>query len=188
MKIIGKSFIAVAMLSASSATFAQACAEMEAEAGAISGVVPKFDEAGQLESVSMYADATFIVPKRSLIRTAREEAELRAKAALSQFFKEEVSRGTLVESLTEQVELTDGKGNTEAQVLEIKRAVDSMSSSTAAVISGIIKLDECVDIEQKYLLVRMGWKPSYIKEKAAEQSKVTESKGYRKKSSLADEF
>ena len=34
-----------------------------------------------------------------------------------------------------------------------------MKSNTSTVQSGIIKLDECVDTEGKYVLVALGWKP-----------------------------
>jgi len=206
MKMIGKLFITGTLLSLSSASFAGSCDAMEAEISAISGVVPKFNDNGELQSISMYADASFIAPKRSLIRTARDEAELRAKSELSKFFEESIARDTLAESLTEQVEKTDGAGNTEALAVEIKRASDVIRSSTSAVTSGIVKLDECVDTEGKYLIVRMGWKPEYAemaqnskvkaagnsqtatKSKPQEKQKVKESSGYRKKSDLADDF
>ncbi|MBG23568.1 MAG: hypothetical protein CMF22_08945 [Idiomarinaceae bacterium] len=206
MKTIGKTLLAVSLLAASGASYAGACDAMEAEISAISGAVPKFTENGELHSISMYADATFIAPKRSLIRTARDEAELRAKSELAKFFEDAIARDTLAESLTEQAEKTDGAGNTEAVAVELKRASDAISSSTSAVISGIVKLDECVDTEGKFLIVRMGWKPEYAqmaqnakataqgdgadKAKAEERAKqkVKEAKGYRKKSDLADDF
>jgi len=206
MKTIGKILLTGAILSVSSVSYAGACDAMEAEISAISGAVPKFDENGELHSISMYADATFIAPKRSLIRTARDEAELRAKSELAKFFEDAVARDTLAESLTEQAEKTDGAGNTEAVALELKRASDIISSSTSAVISGIVKLDECVDTEGKFLIVRMGWKPEYASiaqeaqaitagdkdakasAKEREKQKIKEAKGYRKKSDLADDF
>lgn len=206
MKTIGKILLTGAILSVSSVSYAGACDAMEAEVSAISGAVPKFDDNGELHSISMYADATFIAPKRSLIRTARDEAELRAKSELAKFFEDAVARDTLAESLTEQAEKTDGAGNTEAVALELKRASDIISSSTSAVISGIIKLDECVDTEGKFLIVRMGWKPEYASiaqeaqaiaagdkdakasSKEREKQKIKEAKGYRKKSDLADDF
>lgn len=206
MKTIGKILLTSALLSASSVSYAGACDAMEAEISAISGAVPKFNENGELHSISMYSDATFIAPKRSLIRTARDEAELRAKSELAKFFEDAIARDTLAESLTEQAEKTDGAGNTEAVALELKRASDVISSSTSAVISGIVKLDECVDPEGKFLIVRMGWKPEYAKvaqdakttaagdgdakakAEKREKQKVKEAKGYRKKSDLADDF
>ncbi|KFZ30640.1 hypothetical protein IDSA_08900 [Pseudidiomarina salinarum] len=136
------------------------CDEMIAEAQAISGAVPRF-EGGRLMSVSMYGEGTFIAAKRSLIADARLQAEMRAKSALTQFFEEEIARNSLVETLTEQAELTDGDGNTEAQALEIRRTVEAIGSNSSGVIAGIIKLDECVDSEEKFVFVRMGWKPQF---------------------------
>lgn len=204
MKMNGKIILVAALMTASGAAYAGACDAMVAESEAISGVVPKFDDNGKLQSISMYADATFIVAKRSLIRTARDEAELRAKSELAKFFSEELRRDTLADSLTEQSEITDGANNTEALAVEIKRAVDIISSNTSAVLSGIVKLDECVDDEDKFIIVRMGWKPEYsaiaqdakassqgnneTKAQAVEKQKIKEAKGYRKKSKLADDF
>ncbi|WP_334049023.1 hypothetical protein [Alteromonas gracilis] len=194
MKMIGRTLLAASLVAVSSASYAGACDAMEAEISAISGAVPKFTENGELHSISMYSDATFIVPKRSLIRTARDEAELRAKSELAKFFEDAIARNTLAESLTEQSEKTDGAGNTEAVAIELKRASDIISSDASAVISGIVKLDECVDTEGKFLIVRMGWKPEYSqmaqKAKAEERAKqkINEAEGYRKKSALADDF
>lgn len=206
MKTIGKTLLVASFATLSGTSLAGNCDAMEEEISAISGAVPKFTENGQLHSISMYADATFIAPKRSLIRTARDEAELRAKSELAKFFEDAVARNTLAESLTEQAEKTDGSGNTEAVAIEIKRASDAISSSTSSVISGIIKLDECVDTDEKYLIVRMGWKPEYAqlaqdaksvaqgsgsekeKAKGPEKQKIEQARGYRKKSDLADDF
>jgi len=87
-----------------------------------------------------------------------------------------------------------------------------MRSNTSAVLSGLVKLDECVDTKQKFLIVQLGWKAS-LSEAAADTkqkinsevkrgdqgsassatssgrtSKITPSKGYRKKSTLKDGF
>ncbi|QBL10531.1 hypothetical protein E0Z06_13845 [Rheinheimera sp. D18] len=204
MKMNGKIILVVALMTASSAAYADACDAMVAESEAISGVVPKFDENGKLQSISMYAEATFIVAKRSLIRTARDEAELRAKSELAKFFEEGIKSDELIDSLTEQTEKTDGAGNSEALAVEIKRAAETISSNTSAVLSGIVKLDECVDDENKFIMVRMGWKPEYsaiaqeakassqgnneTKAQAVEKQKIKEASGYRKKSKLADDF
>lgn len=204
MKMNGKIILVVALMTASSAAYADACDAMVAESEAISGVVPKFDENGKLQSISMYAEATFIVAKRSLIRTARDEAELRAKSELAKFFEEGIKSDELIDSLTEQTEKTDGAGNSEALAVEIKRAAETISSNTSAVLSGIVKLDECVDDKNKFIMVRMGWKPEYsaiaqeakassqgnneTKAQAVEKQKIKEASGYRKKSKLADDF
>ena len=48
---------------------------------------------------------------------------------------------------------------TQGQVEELKGSLQVMKSNTSTVQSGIIKLDECVDTEGKYVLVALGWKP-----------------------------
>lgn len=159
------------MLSISSSAYAQSpCDAMMEEAEAVSGAVPKFEN-GQLVSVSMYAEGSFISAKRSLIASARTDAEMRAKSLLSSFFKEEIQRGTLHESLVEVAELTSGDGTTEAQALELKRTADYIASNSSAVLRGVVKLDECVDTDEKFILVRMGWKPSFAAQ--AEQAQQT---------------
>ncbi|PTB88288.1 hypothetical protein C9927_04480 [Pseudidiomarina aestuarii] len=194
MKTIGKLTTALSIMVVSNLTYAGACDEMEAELSAISGAVPKFTENGELHSISMYADASFIAPKRSLISSARDEAELKAKSELTKFFEESLGQDTLVGTLSEQVEKTDFKGNSEAVAIEVRRVANIITSSSEAVVSGIVKLDECVDTDGKFLIVRMGWKPNYselaqdAKDTERDKSKIKEAKSYRKKSELADDF
>lgn len=160
----------------SSQAFAQSpCDAMAADAEAISGAVPKFAN-GQLVSVSMYGESSFIQPKRSLIANARNQAEMQAKAFLSAFFEEQIQRNTLHESLMESVELTSGEGESRAYALEIKRTADYISSNSSAVLSGIVKLDECVDTDENYILVRMGWKPSFAEQATQAQELNSTSK------------
>jgi hypothetical protein len=87
----------------------------------------------------------------------------------------------------------------------LESTLNLMKNDSSAVMSGVVKLDECVDAEGKYLLVRMGWKPEFSRAAAgaagvmaesakssgredAKRSKVEPASGYRKKSSLADDF
>lgn len=159
----------------SSQAFAQSpCDAMMEEAQAVSGAVPKFEN-GQLVSVSMYAEGSFISPKRSLIANARTQAEMQAKSFLSNFFEEEIQRGTLHESLVETAELTSGDGSTEAQALELKRTADYIASNSSAVLRGVVKLDECVDTDEKFILVRMGWKPSFAAQAEQAQQRTAQS-------------
>jgi hypothetical protein len=139
--------------------YASGCQEYEAEAAAISGVVPNFNADGTLRSILLHGEATFLTNKRSLINAARIKAELSAKQALSAFLNESVSAAQKADTLLEQAELTDQSGNTAGQALELTSIVETMQSNTEAVLKGVVKLDECVDVDQKYLLVTLGWKP-----------------------------
>jgi hypothetical protein len=138
---------------------AAGCEEYEAEAEAISGVVPRFNADGRLRSILIHGEATFLTNKLSLVNAARTKAELSAKQAFSSFLNESVSAAQKAKSLLEQAELTDQDGNTEGQAIELTSVVTSMQSNTSAVMNGIIKLDECVDTDGKYILVTLGWKP-----------------------------
>jgi len=138
---------------------AAGCEEYEAEAEAISGVVPRFNPDGQLRSILIHGEATFLTNKRSLVNAARAKAELSAKQAFSSFLNESVSAAQKANSLLEQAELTDQDGNTEGRAIELASVVTSMQSNTSAVMKGIVKLDECVDSVGKYVLVTLGWKP-----------------------------
>ena len=75
-------------------------------------------------------------------------------------------------------------------------------------LEGLVKLDECVDTEDLYILVELGWKPELSKaakcvqddneseckaeqnvsNSAAGKSKIKPAEGYRKKSPLKDDF
>ena len=70
---------------------AAGCEEYEAEAEAISGVVPRFNADGRLRSILIHGEATFLTNKRSLVNAARTKAELSAKQAFSSFLNESVS-------------------------------------------------------------------------------------------------
>ncbi|MDE0784446.1 MAG: hypothetical protein OSB34_14855 [Planktomarina sp.] len=187
------------------------CNQFEAESEAVSGAVPRFNEDGSVRAIVVYGEGTFLVPKRSLIKKARQVAELSAKRAFASWMKESVSGGTAVSEMMEQVEQTNQDGETLGLVTELTTIVDNMSSNTEATIRGLVKLDECVDKQEKYVLVEMGWKPSLAQaagdagaqinqsgqssqseenspSEVLKKSKITESQGYRKKSSLKDDF
>ena len=135
------------------------CEAYEVEAEAVSGIIPKFNEDGTVRAIIAHGEATFLTAKRSLINSARQKAELNAKRAFSNFLDESVSAQTKVASMLEQAEKTDEKGNTEGYALELNTIVETMTSDTNAILNGIVKLDECVDTEGKYILVTLGWKP-----------------------------
>ena len=202
----------MAMTSLSPVISFASCVEFEKEAEAIEGPVPHFDANGKLRAIVMYADASFLAPKRSLISKARRKAELKAKRAFSEWMKESFKSETLAADMMEQEEVTDQDGNTQGKVSELETQINIMRSNTSAVLSGLVKLDECVDTKQKFLMVELGWKPS-LSEAAADTkqkidsevrrgdkgstskatvsgktSKITPSKGYRKKSTLKDDF
>ncbi|PNU18536.1 hypothetical protein C2E25_17155 [Geothermobacter hydrogeniphilus] len=147
------------------------CRKMEREAGAIEGIVPRIGKNGKIESLSMYGEASFLSAKRSLISAARKQAELKAKREFANFLKEKLAAGTLSNYLMETATLTDQSGETSGYAAEVNQLVDTISSQTQAVISGVIKLDECVNVDGKYILVRMGWKPS-LSAFAADASKA----------------
>ena len=136
------------------------CTEFEAEAEAYEGVVPKLDDNGSLRALVIYGEGTFIAPKRSLITAARREAELTARRAYSEFLNSQFESSSEFEKITQTYEKTNSEGMTEGQAEELKKALDYMSNSSSSVQSGLVKLDECVDTDGKYLLVEFGWKPS----------------------------
>ena len=186
------------------------CAEFEAEAEAYEGVVPKFADDGSIRAIVMYGEGTFLVPKRSLITTARREAELTARRAYSEFLNSGFKSSSEMSKITQEYSETNSKGMTGGQVEELKTALDYMANSSSSVQSGLVKLDECVDTEGKYLLVELGWKPAFSDAAAGAATKMAQgaaasngqqaaaskdnksavkpAEGYRKKSSLKDDF
>jgi len=164
------SLLAFSLLVCSGA-YAGTCDAYQKEADAIEGLVPRIKN-GKLISLSIYGEATFISSKRSLISKARTKAELKAKRAFASWLKESVTSKTLSEDLLNQVETTDEKGNISGVAEELSRQAERISSSTSSVLSGIIKLDECVDPNEKFILVRMGWKPSLSKMTADSKSTI----------------
>ena len=138
---------------------ASSCAEFEADAEAFGGVVPRFDENGKVRAILMYGESSFITPKRSLIANARRKAELDARRAFAEFLKSDFDSKTVSANLVETASLTDDSGTT-GSALELSSTLNVMRQNSEATLSGIAKLDECVDIEGKYLLVQLGWKPS----------------------------
>jgi hypothetical protein len=140
------------------ASFAS-CANFEDEMlGPVGTALPNFSENGELRSIVVYGEDTFIAPKRSLIGVARENAELSAKRAFSEWLNgEDFSSQQTVQDFVEIVELTNQNGDTTAIAEEISRSLQVMQSDTSATIRGFIKLDECVDVSENYILVMMGW-------------------------------
>ena len=138
---------------------ASSCAEFEADAEAFGGVVPRFDENGKVRAILMYGESSFIAPKRSLIANARRKAELDARRAFAEFLKSDFDSKTVSANLVETASLTDDSGTT-GSALELSSTLNVMRQNSEATLSGIAKLDECVDTEGKYLLVQLGWKPA----------------------------
>lgn len=208
-----RNLLALALCAASSVAYAGACDQYLQDNGTTSGVIPNFNEDGTMRSLSLFAEQTFLVPKRSLVNKARTMAQNKASREFSTWIKQSVESNTLQAELMEQAETTTSDGVTSGQVEEITKFADVISSNTSSVLSGIIKLDECMDPEQKVIMVRMGWKAS-LSEAAADaratidnnvargesgastsessatsaSQQVQGSEGYRAKSSLADKF
>ena len=194
-----------------SASFADCIAlEDEAKSGS-DGVYARLNTDGEVEAVIALGEGSFLAPKRSLIKKAKITAELSAKRVFSNWLKESVAGGTTSASLMESVEETNVNGDTTGLATEIKQIGEFMASSTSNVLSGLVKLDECVNVEQKYVLVELGWKPelsaaaesaakdilgnskSGLQENSDDQlekgsTKINPAKGYRKKSTLKDDF
>jgi len=209
MKKIGKLVaIAVALMLPYQAQ--ATCAEFEAEAEGYDTVIPKFADDGSIRALIMYGEGTFLVPKRSLITTARREAELTARRAYSEFLNSGFQSNSEISKITQEYSETNSEGMTSGQVEELKTALDYMANSSSSVQSGLVKLDECVDTEGNYLLVELGWKPAFSDAAAGAATKMAQgaaasqdqqaaaskgnksavkpAEGYRKKSSLKDDF
>jgi hypothetical protein len=176
----------------------------------------KDPDTGSMRAFLMSGEASFLAPKSSLVRKAKKKAFMMAKAEFTRFMKEDFAAADLTSDLTNQIENTDSDGNTSGQVEEISSMVETMASSTESVLSGIVVLGECVDKEQKLVMVVAGWKPELsaaaadakqtIKKEVARgdapvsgsgsgsgsgaksTSKVTGVKSYSKKSKIADDF
>jgi len=184
------------------------CSRMEAESAAGVGVHVRLSDQGKVEAIFAMGEANFLAPKRSLIKKARTAATLDAKRQFSEWLEEAVAGGAVATSLLEQVETTDQNGMTSGTAEEITQIGETMASATANVLNGLVKLDECVDTDEKYILVELGWKPelsaaarqvsgelsgtapSSVKSSNVEQpkSKIIPSEGYRKKSNLKNDF
>ena len=203
----------LAVFAVSGTAMAGSCDDYLKDNGATSGVVPNFTEDGKIRSFSIFAEQSFLVPKRSLINKARRQAEMKGKRDFSEWIKTKIQAGTLNEELLEQTEKTTADGKMSGSVEEVTKYADVIGAQTDSVLSGIIKLDECMDPEEKAIMVRMGWKAS-LSEAAADTratidnsvargesgqtsegsapsssgAKVKNSTGYRAKSKYADDF
>lgn len=136
------------------------CADFLDDIGQSFGVSYKKDpDTGKIKAFLMVGEASFIAPKSSLVRKAKKKAFMNAKAEFSRFMKEDFSAADMTTDLTNQIEQTDNEGNTAGLVEEMSSMVETMASSTSSVLSGIVVLGECVDKEQKLVMVQAGWKP-----------------------------
>lgn len=170
--------------------------------GASGSAIPKLDQYGRISSIVMYGEEAFIAPSRSLISSARTGAELRAKRAFVEWFSgENFSAETEAKKMVEVIQLTNERGQSEALAAEISMTLESMQTNTGATISGIVKLDECVDTEQQFIVVEMGWKPDFsnttkIIEGKSDlsvgngpvRSDINPATSYRIRSKIKDEF
>ena len=187
------------------------CEQMYQDSDAGIGIHVRLSDKNEVEAIFTIGEGTFLAPKRSLIGKARTAATLDAKRAFSSWLNEAVAGGSVASSLMEQLETTDQTGRTTGTVEELTQIGETMSSATASVLSGLVKLDECVDTDENYVLVELGWKPSLSQaarevrsdlsgvatskddenkepKKVKTTTQIVPSDGYRKKSKLKDDF
>lgn len=155
-------FLVVSLIWIVPTTVARAsCDGFVEDVGQSFGISIKKDEAtGKIIGFYMMGEASFLTPKASLVRKAKKKAFMSAKAEFSRFMKENFNAADLTSDLTNQIENTDQDGNTSGSVEEISSMVETMASNTEAVLSGIVPLGECVDTQQKLVMVLAGWKPT----------------------------
>jgi hypothetical protein len=161
MRILNFAFI-IAILTSTGAWANEDCAAFEAAMqGPVGSVIPRLDSSNRLVSLVVYGESTFISAKRSLIGQARATAELNAKRSFSEWISgENFSAEEQSQQLVETIELTNQDGQTAALATEISQHLNSMRSDTSAAIQGLVKLDECVNVEEQYIVVEYGWSPS----------------------------
>ena len=58
---------------------------------------------------------------------------------------------------------------------EINAMVETMASNSSAVLSGIVVLGECVDVDSKLVMVQAGWKPELSEVAADAKQKIKKS-------------
>tara|TARA_B100001093_G_scaffold357091_1_gene341699 strand:+ start:495 stop:1154 length:660 start_codon:yes stop_codon:yes gene_type:complete len=96
---------------------------------------------------------------------ATREASMRAKVAISKFFREDIQSIETVDKAIEtrkiKIKNTSGVSEEVAKV-KIKRSMSSMINNTSALLRGVIKLAECYD-KGKKVMVTVGLKPETIK-------------------------
>lgn len=119
----------------------------------------KDPETGQLKSLLFVGESSFLANKTSLVSKAKDKAFMKAKAKFTKFMKSNFSTSDLAKELTNQDQITDQNGNTAGVVEEMSTTLKSMQENASEVLSGIVALAECVDVEQKQVMVQAGWKP-----------------------------
>ena len=136
------------------------CSGFAADVGQTFGVSLKRDpETRKVLGFYMVGEASFVAPKSSLVRKAKKKAFSNAKADFVRFMKEDFVATDLISDLTNTIETTDNDGNTSGTAEEISAMVETMASNSSAVLSGIVVLGECVDVDSKLVMVQAGWKP-----------------------------
>ena len=88
--------------------------------------------------------------------------------------KEDFVATDLISDLTNTIETTDSDGNT-GTAEEINAMVETMASNSSAVLSGIVVLGECVDVDSKLVMVQAGWKPELSEVAADAKQKIKKS-------------
>lgn len=161
-----RNYISIAVLGMIIGYGSPAIASCEAFLGdmkaAPNGAAPKLDENGDLVSIVMYGEASFLAPKRSLIGKARNIADMAAKRAFVEWInQEDFSAEEEMSSMSETVEVTNQDGKTVGINEDITSYLEAMRSDTSGTIGALAKLDECVDTTENFVIVEFGWKPEF---------------------------
>jgi hypothetical protein len=103
------------------------------------------------------------------IDDARAEATLKAKALISEFFTDEVTKNEVVNRATEESARIQGNAK-QAQRQQLMEKVTKLSSSSAALLRGAVPIGDCYTKGEIYR-VSVGIKPETVQ--AAEQMAAT---------------
>ena len=70
-------------------------------------------------------------------------------------FSRAISIAKLAKDLVETSQTTNQDGQTVGNATELSSTLTQMRYNASATLTGIVKLDECVDVDQKYVLVTL---------------------------------
>ena len=153
----------------SSPIVAGGCTEYLLEAEARTGVVPRFNNSGNIDAIFLHGEGIFTTHTPSQISVARQNAELSAKQGFSSWLETNLSYETRSESSINQSTETNNAGVSTSTSSEVQNFFQFAKENTSAILRGLIKLDECMDTNLGIVLVTFGWKP----DSSDEQTKST---------------
>lgn len=120
----------------------------------------------ELTRIVSIGEAQFAFDKPSDIQKAAKVAEMRAKAAISQYLSQEIASQDSIEEITKNLSEQNSSSAEQLSQKSISTLIEKIQNNSQAVLSGIVVLSTQVNKDKKVVRVTLGFNKNNKQNKA----------------------